>query len=480
MNIRFILYVLGALLFIEGGLMVIPVIVALLYGEHDLLSILFSSVIAFFVGGTFWYFNKGCSQEIGKREGYIIVSMVWIVYAFFGSLPFIFSGYIPSITDAFFEAMSGFTTTGSTILKNVETLPHGLLFWRTFMHFTGGIGILVLGIAVLPIFGTGSMTIYQVETSTASIGGKLSPRIKDTAKHIFRIYLILNVACMLFYLPDMGVFDAICHAFSTSSTGGFANRNASMGAYSIYSQYVSIFFMLMGGTTFILFFYAWKREFNKIYQSDEYRFYLLIVLVASVAICVGLLMDGYNVELAIRESMFNVVSMLTTTGYAVNDYMAWSPPLWFIILLISFIGGCAGSTSGGLKVVRFLLLFRMIPVQLKKIIHQNAIIQVKLNKQNVSEDRMFRTLAFFMVFLCVYSIGVFLLMVCGVDFISAAGASISCLSNAGPGLGIVGPAYNFADISVVGKWVCSFLMLFGRLELYSILVLFSPAFWKKQ
>ncbi len=480
MNIRFILYVLGALLFVEGGLLVLPVIVALLYGEHDLLPMLYSSAIAFAIGGAFWYFNKNCSKEISKREGFVIVGTVWIVYAFFGSLPFIFSGYIPSIADAFFEAMSGFTTTGSTILKDIEALPHGLLFWRAFMHFTGGIGILVLGIAVLPIFGMGSMMIYQAETSTASFGGKLSPRIKDTAKHIFRIYLILTVACILFYLPGMSFFDAVCHAFSTTATGGFSTKNASMGAYSTYAQYVTILFMLLGSTSFILFFYVWKREFKKVTQNDEFRFYLLIILVASIFIGIGLLLNNYGVEQAVRESSFNVVSIISTTGYAINDYMLWAPPLWFIIFLIAFIGGCAGSTAGGLKVVRFMLLFRMIPVQIKKIIHQNAIIQVKLNKQNVSEDRMFRTLAFFMIFLCVFTIGVFIMMMCGLNFTSAAGASIACLANSGPGLELVGPASNFGDLSAVGKWTCSFLMLFGRLELYSILILFSPAFWGKQ
>lgn len=480
MNIRFILYVLGALLFIEGGLLLLPVIVALLYGEHDLLPILYSSAIAFAIGGTFWYVNKNCSKEISKREGFVIVGTVWIVYAFFGSLPFLLSGYIPSIADAFFEAMSGFTTTGSTILKDIEALPHGLLFWRAFMHFTGGIGILVLCIAVLPIFGMGSMMIYQAETSNAFFGGKLSPRIEDTAKHIFRIYLILTVSCTLLYLPDMTFFDSVCHAFSTTATGGFSTKNASMGAYSTYAQYVTILFMLLGSTSFILFFYIWKREFKKVIQNDEFRFYLLIILVASVFIGTGLLLHQYSVEQAIRESLFSVTSIISTTGYAINDYMLWAPPLWFIIFLIAFIGGCAGSTAGGLKVVRFMLLFRMIPVQIKKIIHQNAIIQVKLNRQNVSEDRMFRTLAFFMIFLCVYTIGVFVLMMCGLNFTSAAGASIACLANSGPGLELIGPAGNFGDLSDIGKWACSFLMLFGRLELYSILILFSPSFWRKQ
>ena len=477
MNIRFILYVLGTLLMIEGAMMVLPVIVSLLYGEHDLLPILFSAGITLLIGFAFWFFTRGCSKEIGRKEGHIIVGSVWIVYAFFGSLPYVISGYIPSFADAFFEAMSGFTTTGGTILRDIEALPHGLLFWRAFTHFAGGIGILVIGIAVLPIFGMGSMQIYQVETSQATMG-KLSPRIKDTAKHIFRIYFILTIICTLLYLPGMSFFDAICHAFSTMASGGFSTKNASMAAYSPYIQYITIFFMLLSGTNFTLVFYAWKREFNKVYHNDEYRTYLLIVLLASLFITIGLILNNFNVGLAIRESLFHVVSILTTTGYAISDYSAWAPPLWFIIFLISFIGGCAGSTSGGIKVVRFLLLARMIPVQIKKLVHQRAIIQVKLNKQNVTEDRMFRSLAFFMIFLCVFTLGTFIMMVCGLDFTSAAGASIACLGNSGPGLGSVGPVSTFAEVSAAGKWVCSFLMLAGRLELYSILIIFSSTFWK--
>ena len=480
MNIRFVLYVLGVLLFIEGGLMLLPVVVALLYGEHDLLPILCSSAIAFVIGATFLRFNRGCSKDIGKREGFMIVGTVWIVYAFFGSLPFVFSGHISSVADAFFEAMSGFTATGATIINDVEALPHGLLFWRAFMHFIGGIGILVLGIAVLPIFGIGSMIIYQAETSTASTDAKFSPRIKDTAKHIFHIYLILNVTCILLYLPDMNFFDAVCHAFSTTATGGFSTKNASMGAFSVYTQYITVFFMLLGSVSFILFFYAWKREFKKITLNDELRFFLVIVLVASAFICAGLLLNGYAVGQAVRESLFGVASIISTTGYAITDYMLWAPPLWFILFLVAFIGGCAGSTAGGLKVVRFLLLLRTIPVQFKKIIHQNAIIHVKLNQQNVPEDRMFRTLAFFLIFLFIFVMGVFLLMICGLNFTSATGASIACLGNLGPWLDLVGPVDNFADMSAIGKWVCSFLMLFGRLELYAVLILFSPAFWRKQ
>jgi trk system potassium uptake protein TrkH len=480
MNIRFILYVLGALLLIEGGLLILPVVVALLYGGHDLLPILYSSVLAFATGGAFWYFNRNCPKNIGKREGFIVVGFVWIMYAFFGSLPFVFSGYIPSFTDAFFEAMSGFTTTGSTILTDIEALPHGLLFWRSFMHFTGGIGILVLCIAVLPIFGVGSMMVFQAETSAASVGGRFSPRIKDTARHIFRIYLTLTVACTLFYLPDMSFFDAVCHAFSTTATGGFSTRNASMGDYSTYSQYVTIVFMLLGSTSFILFFHVWKRDFRKVTMDDEFRFFLLMILLASAFICTGLLLNDYGIEHSVRESLFNVASIISTTGYAINDYMQWSPPLWFILFLLPFIGGCAGSTAGGLKMVRFLLLVRMMPVQFKKIIHQNAIIHVKLNRQNVPEDRMFRILAFFMTFLCIYMAGVFVLMICGLNFTSAAGASIACLGNTGPGLDMVGPAGNFSALPGAGKWACSFMMLLGRLELYSVLILFSPTFWRKQ
>jgi trk system potassium uptake protein TrkH len=479
MNIRFILYTLGTLLIIESGLMLFPAIIAFVYGEQDFTSFLLSVLIAACAGGACWFFSKDSSKEISKREGHIIVSGVWIVFSVFGSLPFVLSGQVTSVADAFFETMSGFTTTGCTIFPNVEALTHGMLFWRALMHFTGGVGILVLIIAVLPIFGVGSMTIFQLETSNASIN-RLSPRIKDTATYIFRFYVFFTILCLLLYLPEMGFFDAICHAFSTTASGGFSTRNASMGAYSAYSQYVSIVFMLLAGTNFTLMYYAWKRDFKRISQSDEFRFYLLIVLVASLFIGCGLLFSGFGVERAFRESFFHVASILTTTGYAVSDYTLWAPPLWFIILLIAFIGGCAGSTSGGLKVVRFVLLFRMIPVQFKRIVHQRGLILVKLNKQNVPEEQMFRTLSYFMVFLCVFALGAFVLMICGLDVTSAIGATVACLTNCGQGWGMVGPSGNFSEISLAAKWVCAFLMLFGRLELYAVLVIFSREFWTQQ
>jgi trk system potassium uptake protein TrkH len=292
--------------------------------------------------------------------------------------------------------------------------------------------------------------------------------------------MTLTVLCVLFYLPDMHFFDAVCHALSTTATGGFSTRNASLGAYSSYSQYITIVFMLLGSTSFVLFFHVWKREFTKIAHNDELRLYLFMIAAAFVFICGGLLLDNYGVEKSVRESLFSVTSVISTTGYAVSDYMQWSPPLWFVIFLLSFIGGCAGSTAGGLKIVRFLLLFRIIPVQLKRNIHQNAIIQVKLNGQNVAGERMSRTLAFFVIFLCSYTAGIFMLIICGLDLTTAAGASIACLANSGPGLNSLGPAGNFAGLSDAGKWICAFLMLLGRLELYSILILFMPAFWKKQ
>ncbi|MDR1672639.1 MAG: TrkH family potassium uptake protein [Bacteroidales bacterium] len=480
MNVRFILHVLGTLLAAEGILMLLPAAVSLMYGEGDAVSILAAALTTLATGASFRFFFKSGSREIGKREGHVIVSAVWIVFTVFGSLPFIFSGQIPSVSDAFFETMSGFTTTGSTILTDIERLSHGMLFWRSLMHFTGGLGILVMAIAILPVFGVGSMSIYQAETSSAIAGNRLSPKIKDTARHITRIYLFFNVACMLFYLPEMGVFDALCHAFSTTASGGFSTKNASMGTYSAYSQYVSVAFMLLAGTNFTLLFYAWKRDFRKLTSNDEFRYYLSIVLVASLFICCWLLFDGAGTERSVRESLFHTVSILTTTGYVVSDYTLWTPPLWFVLYLISFVGGCAGSTSGGLKVVRFVLLSRAIPVQFKRILHQRGMIQVKLNGQNVSDDQLFRTLSFFMIFLCIFTVGALVLMICGLDFVSAVGAAIACLSNSGPGLGMVGPAGSFAEISAVGKWVCSFMMLLGRLELYAVLILCSRNFWKSE
>ena len=492
MNIRFILYVLGTLLLIEGGLLILPAIVTLIYDVHysspDVFSsiieylapILISSVITFSVGWILLYYNGNCSKIIGKREGFIIVSVVWIVYSAFGALPFIISGSIPSVTNAFFEAMSGFTTTGYTILKNVEILPHGLLFWRSLMHFTGGIGILVLCLAVLPNFGVGSMNIYSAEISAASLVGKISPRVKDTAKYISVIYIILTSLCMLLYLPDMNFFDALCHAFSTTATGGFSTKNASIGAFSEYSQWVAVVFMFFGSTSFILLSYIWKRDFRKIIHNDEFRFFIIVILIASALVLTGLLLNSIETGKAISEAVFNVVNIISTTGFASYDYKLTFPTLWFILFLLAFVGGCAGSTAGGMKIVRFILLFRLIPVQFRKMVHQNAIITVKLNNHHVNEDRMYNTLAFFMIFLCVYTGGVFLLMLSGFDFPSAVSASIACLANLGQGFELSGTARHFSEISTVSKMICILLMLLGRLELYSILILFSPSFWKKQ
>jgi len=284
------------------------------------------------------------------------------------------------------------------------------------------------------------------------------------------------------YLPDpkMTIFDALCHALSTTATGGFSTKTASLAAFSEYSQWVAILFMFIGSTPFIYIFYLWKYEFKKIYHNDEFRFFLYIILVALTLVFIGLMLNNYDFGRAIREGLFNVVSVISTTGFSINNYKSWAPPLWFILFLLAFIGGCAGSTAGGLKSVRFLLLLKIIPVQFKKMIHPNAIIHVKLNGQNVSEDRMSRTLAFLMIFLCVYIIGVFVLMLCNLDFASAATTSVASLSNLGLGLELSHPIGNFENISTAGKWVSSSLMLLGRLELYSVLILFSITFWKKQ
>ncbi|MDR0715072.1 MAG: TrkH family potassium uptake protein [Bacteroidales bacterium] len=480
MNIRFILYILGALMIVEGFLMLFPTVVAMIYGEPDMKSFLFSSLITGGTGGIFRYLFRETSKEITKREGHIIVCLVWIVFGFFGSLPFLFGGQAVSLADAFFETISGLTTTGCSVMPDVESLTHGLLFWRALMHFMGGVGILMLVIAVLPIFGVGSMTIYQVETSQASIS-RLSPRIKDTAGFIFRIYLFLTFSCLLAYLPEMNFFDAVCHAFSTTASGGFSTRNAGMGAFSAYSQYISVIFMLLAGTNFVLMHYVRKGDFKKATQSDEFRFYLLMVLSVSLFVATGLLLsESFGVERAFREGLFHVVSICSTTGYTVSDYTLWFPPLWFVITLTALVGGCAGSTAGGLKMVRIILLLRMIPVQFKRIMHHRGMILVKLNRQNVPEEQMFRTLSFLMIFLCVFILGVFVLMICGLDVTTAFGATVACLTNCGQGLGEVGPSGNFSGIPVAGKWVCSFLMLLGRLELYAVLIIFSRDFWNRQ
>jgi len=480
LNIKAIIQTLGFLIFIEGLFMFTGIPFALYYGE-TCFSLLFAGFITSATGGSLWFImKKKAERYIGKREGYIIVATTWIIISLFGTLPFLLSGAINNFTDAFFETISGFTTTGATILTDIEVLPKNILFWRSMTHWIGGMGIIVLTVAVLPVLGIGGMQLYAAEMPGPT-KDKLHPRITQTAQRLWGIYLLFTlVQTILLLAGGMSLFDSLCHTFGTLATGGFSTQNSSIAGYSPYIQYVIIVFMFLAGTSFTLHYFALHGQIKKVWQNEEFRYYLYLILI-SVVIITGVLiaLDNDPIEKAFRDSLFQVVSIVTTTGYITDDYLLWPNMVWFILILLMFVGGMAGSTGGGIKVIRQLLLFKNSSQELKRLIHPNAIIPVRLNGKAVPQDIIFKVMAFFLLYIIIFAFGTLIMSFMGLDFESALGASAATIGNIGPGIGSVGPVGNYAFIPMAGKWVLSFLMLLGRLELFTVLILFSAAFWKK-
>jgi trk system potassium uptake protein TrkH len=492
LNIEIILRIIGILLMIEGFFLLtaLPFSIyysedpfgwALLDGVHDfwplLLSALFTSLI-----GIFLYFaaGKDVKKNLGKREGYIIVSIAWVVISVFGAIPFVLSGSVTSYTDAFFETISGFTTTGASILNNIEGVPKGLLFWRSMTHWIGGMGIIVLSLAILPFLGIGGMQLFIAEVPGPT-PDKLHPRITATAKRLWGIYVMLTIVeTGLLMLGGMNLFDGLCHAFGTMATGGFSTRNTSIAGFSPYIQYVITVFMILAGTNFTLHYLALHGKFKDIRKNEEFKYFIFIILVATLIITVSLIViDQMHPETAFRDSIFTVVSIITTTGFVTADYLFWPGALWFIIFGLMFVGGSAGSTGGGIKVVRHLLLFKNSLLEFKRQVHPQAVLPVRMSGKPVSQDIIFNVLAFFLIYFIIFAIGTFVMSLMGLDFETAIGTTIATLGNIGPGIGHVGPVDNYSAIPAIGKWFLSFLMLLGRLELFTVLILFSPAFWKR-
>ncbi|WP_321998069.1 potassium transporter TrkG [Draconibacterium orientale] len=480
MNLKIIFRVLGFLLFVEGIAMGIALLVALIYGESDISAFLISGGINLVIGGLIVAATSKAKKDIGKREGFIIVSMVWIVFSFFGSLPYVISGSIPGFTDAFFETMSGFTTTGSSILNDIEALPHGILFWRSITQWLGGMGIIVLSLAILPVFGIGGMQLFMAEVPGPT-PDKISPRIKQTAKTLWVIYLTFTVAeTLLLWVGGMTFFDSICHSFTTMATGGFSTKQASIAHWpSPFIQYVIIVFMFLAGTNFTLSYFAIKGKFSVAFKDEEFKYYTFFTLGFTALIFIGLLISTeFGVEKAFRDSLFQVITIITTTGYATADYLTWPPVLTMLIFLLFFFGGSAGSTGGGIKIMRIVVLLKNGYYELKRLVHPNAVIPVRFNKHSVDAKIVTNVLAFFIIYFVIFAISTVIFTLIEPDMESSMGAVATCLGNIGPGLGTVGPAENFYHIKPIGKWFLSFLMLLGRLELFTVLVLFSPSFWK--
>lgn len=479
-NFRIIFRILGFLLMLEAAFMATALFVSFL---DDTLreGYLYRAVIATLVAGLiFFFWGRKAPRVVGKRDAYIIVSLTWIVTSAFGALPFYFSGYIPTFTDAYFETISGFSTTGASIISDIEALPRDLLFWRSLTHWLGGMGIIVLSVAVLPILGIGGMQLFMAEMPGVTYD-KLHPRITDTAKRLWGIYVILTVAqFLLLWAGEMDWFDSICHTFATMATGGFSTRNASVAAFGPYSQYIIIIFMILAGTNFTLHYFAFHGWLNKVWNNEEFRTYIFIIVFSTLIIGVNLYFHTFSeIEPLLRDVLFTVVSILTTTGFVTTDYLLWPTFLWMIIVLLMFIGGSAGSTGGGIKVIRQSLLIKNSFLEMRRSIHPNAILPAKYNGKSVSQDIVYKVMAFFLVYILVFASGVMVLTAMGIDFDTSIGASAACLGNIGPGIGKVGPVSNYLFLPDGAKWVLSFLMVLGRLELFTVLMLFSRHFWRK-
>ena len=475
--------------------MFIAIPFSLYHKEEAYSGILLAGIITIFLGGLLYFFNKPKNTNIQKKEGYLIVTLGWLTLSLTGMLPYIFSGAIPSITNAFFETLSGYSTTGSTILTDIESMPKGILFWRSATHWIGGMGIIVLTIAILPLLGIGGMQLFMAEAPGPS-ADKLHPRITDTAKRLWIIYVILTFAeFFLLKFAGMSWFDAINHAMATVSTGGFSTKNTSLAYWNHLPlvQYVVILFMVVAGTNFILTYFALKGKVRKVIQSEEFRYYIFGILGITIIVSsIILFFKDPNLESsihhphifgetesAIRHALFQVTSIITTTGFITADFTMWSFFTTGIFFALFFVGGSAGSTSGGIKIVRHIVMLKNSFLEFKKTLHPNAIIPVRYDGKAVSQTIVFNILSFFVIYMLIFVIASVILTLLGLDFVSALGAAASSLGNIGPAIGSVSPVNNFAHLSTGAKWFCSLLMLIGRLELFTVLILFTPFFWRK-
>jgi hypothetical protein len=425
--------------------------------------------------------GRNGNRQLTRRDSYVLVSLAWVIFSFFGMLPFYISGYIPDVTNAFFETMSGFTSTGATILDNIESLPHGLLFWRSMTQWIGGLGIIMFTIAILPIFGINGIQVFVAETSGPT-HDKVHPRIGVTAKWIWSIYTgITTVLVVLLMLGGMDWFDSVCHAFATTGTGGFSTKQASVEYYnSPYIEYVISIFMFISGINFTLLLLVANRKFKKAVGNAELKWYFWsVVCFTGIIAAILYRTSPMDMEEAFRKSLFQVISLHTSTGFATDDYMLWTPVLWGLLTIVMIIGACAGSTTGGLKCIRMVILAKVSRNEFKHILHPNAVLPVRANKQVVSPSVISTVLAFCFLYFVLIIVGILLMMGMGIGLVESIGCVISSIGNMGPGLGETGPAYSWNALPDAAKWLLSFLMLLGRLELFTVLLLFTPEFWKR-
>lgn len=479
---KVIFRIVGVLLFFEAMFLLCSVPVAMYYSE-PVEAILWSVATMVGIGTILTYICRSAGRDVSRKDGYIIVTLIWIIFSLFGTLPYMLSGCITNFTDAFFETMSGFTTTGASILFDIESLPKSLLFWRSMTHWIGGLGIVFFMVAVFPIFGFGDMHLFAAE-SVGPMKTKLHPRISVTARWILTVYIGLTVmATVAYFICGMGWFDAICHSMSTVSTGGFSTKQDSILAFnSPLIEYVVTLFMFLGGVSLSLqYLLLFKGRLRELFRDTEFRTYLGIVLGFTVVITVGLLLTSdTGFEESFRASIFQVVSLQTTTGFVTANYVMWMPLLWLLLCALMFFGACSGSTSGAMKCVRVATLFKVMWNEFKRIVHPNAVIPVRMAGKIVPTGVQSAILAYTVIYIFVLIVGLFVNMGFGLDFLDAFGLSVTSVGNVGPGLGHYGPMDSFASLPSPLKWFSAFQMLVGRLEFFAVLLLFTPIFWKRR
>lgn len=481
-NFRIISKILGSLLFIEGFFMACCLAMAFSFHEDDELAFMTSTILTFGGAFIFLFFGHEAENSLSRRDAYVVVTLTWVVFSFFGMFPFLIHGSLNNITDAYFETMSGFTTTGATIIDDVESLPHGLLFWRSLMQWIGGLGIVFFTVALLPQLVGGSVKVFAAE-ATGPMRSKMHPRLSTTAKWIWSIYVLLTIACALsFWLAGMNWFDATNYSMSTTATGGFSTHNGTIFLASPLIEYLAILFQFLAGINFTLLYMAlFKWKMGSLFRNSEFKMYIVTIIVATAWIMYLLLTRlDYDLEPAFRSALFQVVSFITTTGLSNTDAGAWPHITWIILMFLMFMGACSGSTTGGFKSIRVLMLLKVLRNELRHIIHPNAVLPVKLSGQSIPQNRLVTLLALFTLYVISLLLVFTIMIVSGIDITNAATIALSLISNVGAGLDTnMGAQMSWADLSDGIKWLCSFLMLVGRLEIVAVLVLFTHAFWKE-
>lgn len=482
-NSRLIYKILGSLLFIEAALLSVCGVMAFFYGEDDSAAFLISVLVTTCCAFVLKYMGRGSDNTLSRRDAYLVVSLAWVMFSLFGTLPFIIGGYITNFTDAYFETMSGFTTTGATILDDVERLPHGILFWRTFTQWIGGLGIVFFTIALLPSLVGGSVKVFAAE-ATGPIRMKLHPKLSTSSKWIWVVYFILTVACMLCYMFfGMDWFDAVNYSMTTTATGGFSTHNTSTEFFHNPAiEYTCVLFCFLSGANFtLLYFSVAKLKLKEFFINAEFKLYISLVTLFTLFIAAQLMAhNGYGIEKALRCGVFQVVSFITTTGLFNDDAGQWPHVTWIVLAVCMFIGASSGSTSGGLKCIRGVMLLKTVRNEFRQILHPNAVLPMRIADTNVPNSKRVTLLAFLTMYLILSLICSFTMTAVGVDNTNAITITLSCLGNVGPSLGLeIGPTMSWSMLPDVAKWLCSLLMLIGRLEIFTVLVIFTPAFWNE-